>query len=478
MHRLCCFLLLCLLVGSCRPSLVPGASGAAYGDPLVYLTTPDSSALLELQEGGGAPIAIGEVPGPHAALRLNPELRYQTMQGFGFTLTGGSATLIHTLPTARRADLLRELFGPGPHGIGISYLRISLGASDLDPAPFSYDDLPAGETDPELEHFSLAPDRRHLIPLLREILAVRPDLRLMASPWSPPAWMKDNGATKGGSLRPEFYPVYARYFVRYLQEMAAEGIRVDAVTVQNEPLHPGNNPSLLMPAEAQATFVGEHLGPTLAAAGLDTRIVIYDHNADRPDYPLTVLDDDRARPYIDGTAFHLYAGPIDALSTVHAAYPDKHLYFTEQWIGAPGDFAGDLRWHTEQLFIGAPRNWAETVLEWNLAADARQEPHTPGGCTRCLGALTIEGGRVHRNTAYYNVAHSSRFVPPGSVRIGSEAPPELPNVAYATPDGAIVVLLLNTAAATQTVDLKINGRKYPVTLPAGAVATSVFEPAR
>ena len=189
--------------------------------------------------------------------------------------------------------------------------------------------------------------------MLREILAINPAIKLLASPWSPPAWMKTNGNSKGGSLRPEFYPAYARYFVKYVQQMRAEGVRIDAVTVQNEPLHPGNNPSLLMLAEQQADFVKNHLGPAFKAAKLDTKIIIYDHNADRPDYPLTILRDPAARRYVDGSAFHLYAGPIEALSQVHDAYPDKHVYFTEQWVGSKSDFAENLPWHVRTLLIGA-----------------------------------------------------------------------------------------------------------------------------
>ena len=171
----------------------------------------------------------------------------------------------------------------------------------------------------------------------------------MGSPWSPPAWMKSNRKSIGGSLKPEFYGAYAKYFVKYIQGMKAEGIRIDAITVQNEPLHPGNNPSLLMQAPEQAKFIRNHLGPAFKQAGLNTKIIIYDHNCDRPDYPISILNDADARKYVDGTAFHLYAGKIDAVSAVHEAHPDKNLYFTEQWIGAPGNLRGDLAWHTREL---------------------------------------------------------------------------------------------------------------------------------
>ncbi|OGX91934.1 hypothetical protein BEN49_03855 [Hymenobacter coccineus] len=261
--------------------------------------------------------------------------KFQSIDGFGYCLTGGSAQLLRAMSAPARAKLLQELFGTAGSAIGVSYLRLSIGASDLDAQVFSYDDLPAGETDPTLAKFSLAPDEKDLIPVLKEILAISPNIKLMGSPWSPPTWMKTNGNSKGGSLKPEFYDAYARYFVKYIQGMKTHGIRLDAVTVQNEPLHPGNNPSLLMEAADQAVFIGKALGPAFKAAKLDTKIICYDHNADRPDYPITVLDDATARPYVDGSAFHLYRGEIGALEQVHAKYPNKNLYFTEEWVGPP-----------------------------------------------------------------------------------------------------------------------------------------------
>ena len=464
-------LLLPVVFLSCRPRL-DETEVFATSDRLarVLLTTADSTLLLAPR----GPIALESVSDSVPELLIDPSLRYQQMKGFGYTLTGGSAELLHGMSAAARRALLEELFLPADSSLGVSYLRLSLGASDLDAEVFSYSDLPPGETDVSMDRFSLAPDRRHLIPVLREILNINPTVRLMASPWSPPVWMKDNGASKGGSLLPEYYPAYARYFVRYVQGMAEEGIPIDAVTVQNEPLHPGNNPSLLMLPEAQAEFVGQHLGPAFESAGLDTRIVVYDHNADRPDYPLTVLEDSAARRYVDGSAFHLYGGTIDALTEVHNAYPEKHLYFTEQWIGAPGDFAEDLRWHVRELIIGATRNWAETVLEWNLAADPNQEPHTDGGCTRCLGALTIEQDNVHRNTAYYIIGHASKAVPPGSYRIKSTEARGLPNVAFLTPDGEVVVIVLNDTEEEAAFRIGNRLRQLSVRLEPGSVATYIL----
>jgi glucosylceramidase len=437
-----------------------------------WVTTPDQAQLLQLQPAGLA-FRASTPAGP--VIEVDDSQTYQTMDGFGYCLTGGSAELLHAMSAPKRKQLLRELFGTNNQEIGVSYLRLSIGASDLDAQVFSYDDLPAGQTDPQLSHFSLAPDEQHLIPVLKEILAINPAIKLLGSPWSPPTWMKTNVESKGGSLKPEFYGAYAQYFVKYLQAMQKHGIRFDAITVQNEPLHPGNNPSLLMLAEAQAEFIGKHLGPAFKAAKLDTKIICYDHNADKPEYPLTVLGDATANPYVDGSAFHLYAGPIEALSKVHEAFPQKSLYFTEQWVGSKTTFASNLGWHVKNLEIGAPRNWAKNVLEWNLAADPQQNPHTPGGCNQCLGAITLAPGDVvTRNVAYYTVAHASKFVRPGAIRIASTSVGTLPSVAYRTPGGGHVLLVVNDQATPQTFGLRYQGRAAQATLPAGAVATYVW----
>lgn len=298
----------------------------------VYITTFDQEKLLAESEITNSEAQNAEqLP----VIKIDAEKTYQTMDGFGYTLTGGSAMHIHQMSDEARQDLLQELFARDTNSIGVSYLRISIGASDLDAQPFSYNDLAEGETDKNLEHFSLANDTLHLIPVLKEIIKIQPHIKILGSPWSPPKWMKTNNDTRGGSLKEEFYDSYANYFVKYIETMNAEGITIDAITVQNEPLHPGNNPSLLMEAEQQKDFVKNHLGPIFEENNIETKIIVYDHNADRPDYPITILNDSVAAKYIDGSAFHLYGGEVDAISKVHEAHPDKNLYFTEQWVGAP-----------------------------------------------------------------------------------------------------------------------------------------------
>lgn len=436
-----------------------------------WITNADKSVLFESKHKQLTFIATR--PGdPKVVVKDNPS--FQTIDGFGFCLTGGSAMLLSKMADAARASLLKELFGTRGRNIGISYLRLSIGASDLDDHVFSYDDLPAGETDPGLKKFSIREDKKYLIPVLKEILKIAPTIKLLASPWSPPAWMKTNDSTKGGSLKPQFYTTYANYFVKYIKAMKSFGISIDAITVQNEPLHPGNNPSLLMFADEQAEFVKKHLGPAFRSAKIKTKIIIYDHNADRPDYPISILNDPEAKKFIDGSAFHLYGGPIEALSKVHEAHPDKNIYFTEQWIGAPGNFAGDLAWHVKNLIIGATRNWARTVLEWNLAADPQQNPHTAGGCDRCLGAVTIDRNNVVRNPAYYIIAHASKFVRPGSKRISSDTPEGLPNVAFKTPQGKRVIIVLNESKKQQTFNILFKNQMITASLNAGSVGTYVW----
>ncbi len=408
-------------------------------------------------------------------IEIDSNQRYQTIDGFGFTLTGGSAYHLIRMSPDVRAALLKELFDTEGTHIGVSYLRVSIGASDLNVYPFSYNDLPHGETDPDMARFDLGPDRDDVIPILKEILAIYPELKIMGSPWSPPKWMKTNNDTRGGSLRPIYYPAYAKYFVRYIEEMQAEGIHIDAVTVQNEPLHPGNNPSLLMLADEMGDFVKNHLGPAFEQAGITTKIIIYDHNCDRPDYPISILDDPEAKKYITGSAFHLYGGTIDALSAVHERHPDKELHFTEQWIGAPGDLSTDMPYHIKHLTIGATRNWSRTVLEWNLANGPDHQPHTDrGGCDRCLGGITIAGNSVTRNPAYYVVAHAAKFVRPGSIRIASNEVEGLPNVAFRTPAGNTALIVLNEGNVSQTFSVKNGKKQFNATLQQGAVATYIF----
>ena len=436
-----------------------------------WLTKSDQTSLLQKQSDI---LTFGTVSNSNAFIDIDTATVFQTIDGFGYTLTGGSAYVIDQMGAANKSSLLNELFGKDSTSLGVSYLRLSIGASDLNASVFSYDDMPAGQTDTGLNQFSINPDRADLIPLLKQILLINPDIKILATPWSPPVWMKDNGSSVGGSLQTAYYHVYAQYFVKYIQQMKAEGINIDAIAPQNEPLNPNNNPSLYMTADQEGTFIKGSLGPAFLAGGINTKIILYDHNCDRPDYPLTILADTAASHYVNGSAFHLYAGDISALSQVHTAYPDKQVYFTEQYTASTGDFGGDLRWHVKNVLIGSTRNWSRTALEWNLANDASFGPHTPGGCTTCKGALTI-GGTVSRNVAYYIIGHASKFVPTGSVRIASNISGNLQNVAFRTPAGRKVLIVENDGTSDTSFNIRFNGKWVSTTLPAGSVGTYIWK---
>jgi glucosylceramidase len=451
--------------GTVTPPIIPPVG---TNDVDFWLTKSDQSVLLQKQS---MVLSFGTTSNSNSNVDVDTTQVFQTIDGFGFTLTGGSAYVINQLNATDKANLLKELFGNDTNSIGISYLRISIGASDLNASVFSYDDVPTGQTDMNLDSFSLAPDETDLIPLLKEILFINPAIKILATPWSPPVWMKDNNSSIGGSLQTQYYDVYARYFVKYIQQMKAAGITIDAVTPQNEPLNPGNNPSLLMTAAEQADFIKNNLGHAFRSAGITTKIITYDHNCDQPDYPIAVLSDAAAYAFVNGSAFHLYAGDINtALARVHNAFPDKAIYFTEQFTSSNGDFGGDLKWHLKNVIIGSMRNWSLTALEWNLANDPTYNPHTPGGCTECKGALTI-GTSIIRNVAYYIIAHASKFVPAGSVRITSSLTATLQTVAFKTPAGKKVLIVENDGTTNATFNVRFKNKWVTTTLPAGSVGT-------
>ncbi len=444
---------------------------ANSGKVASWITTADESSKLKKQDD----LIFSAETNSDQTIEVNPSKKFQTIEGFGFSLTGGSAQTILKLDKAKKEALLQELFSRKNDAIGLSYLRISIGASDLNETVFSYDDMPEGQTDLKLEHFNLGPDLNDVVPLLKEILAINPSIKIMGSPWSPPVWMKDNGSSKGGSLQPKYYQVYAEYFVKYIQAMKSHGIVIDAITPQNEPLHPGNNPSMYMTAEQQADFIGNHLGPAFSKAKIKTKIIVYDHNCDKPEYPLTILKDVKANPFVTGSAFHLYEGNISALTTVHDAYPSKDLYFTEQYTGSRSSFADDLKWSVKNVVIGSMRNWSKNALSWGLANDEFYKPFTPGGCSTCKGALMIDQNQnIKREVGYYIIGHASKFVPAGSVRVASNEVGNLSNVAFKTPEGKMVLIVVNDGENPEKFNIQFNQKRATTSLETGAVATYIW----
>lgn len=466
-----------------------------------YVTLPDRSALYSESEEYEFSDVRDDRGGRSSYIVIDPRQSFQPVDGFGFALTGGSAEMLMRMSPEARAATLRDVFDP-VKGAGVSCVRLTVGASDLNRFVFFYDDMPEGQEDFRLEHFSLSQDLRDVIPVMNEILEINPDICVLASPWSAPSWMKTVYDVRGGQLRKECYGVYADYLVRYVQEMEVHGITVNALTVQNEPLRSTNTPSMFWFAWEQADFVKNHLGPKFRKAGLDTEIIVFDHNCDRPDYALAIYDDPEAAQYVSGAAFHHYAGDMSAMTYVHEARPDKDILFTEQMTTErPGTSRIDIAASTKRLIVGPMRNWSRTVVLWNLAADSLNDPHTDnGGCPSCQGALTIDGDSATRNLAYYVIAHASQFVRPGSVRIASTAPGDrtvtlgedeqrpkvyraqitehadvAPNAAFRTPDGKIVLIVANDSWSRRSISVQYNGRYAELNLAPGATGTFVWD---
>lgn len=412
---------------------------------------------------------------------IDTHATYQTMVGFGAAITDSSAWLMQNrMSHVQRNALLRELFGPRP-SINMAMTRLTIGASDFSLKHYTLDDMPAGETDPSLSHFNVTPNLQAVIPTVREVLAINPNLRIIASPWSAPAWMKTSANLIGGELLPSDESAYANYLVKYVDTYRGYGIPIFALTVQNEPaFEPATYPGMSMPATTRARFIGQYLGPALARHDPKTRILEWDHNWDEPDQPLTVLADPTAARYIDGVAWHCYRGTPSTQSDVHDAYPKKDVYITEcsggDWASARN---GELLLFARDVLLAGIRQWARGVVYWNVALDEQHGPHS-GGCGLCKGIVTIDShtGEVTRNDEYYAFAHFSRFVLPGAVRVGSsETDTKLNNVAFQNPsDGSLVLVVVNSHIDARTISVKEGQTGFQYTMPPQSVATFVWNP--
>ena len=436
----------------------------------MWLTTGDQAKLLSHE----ADVSFANDASTLPLIDVADTGGYQEIVGFGAAITDASAILINGLAPERRELLLRELFDPDS-GIGLSFTRLTIGASDFSPRHYTFDDMPPGQRDPTLARFTIEPDRANRLPVVQRAIAINPALTVMASPWSAPAWMKTSDKLIKGSLRPDAYGAFAEYLARYVDAYTAEGVPIFALTIQNEPhFEPDNYPGMRVEPPARARFIGEYLGPRLARVGSRTRIFDWDHNWDEPQSPLAVLRDSVARRYVSGVAWHCYGGEVSAQSTVHDSFPSVDTYFTEcsggEW--AP-KFSDNLVWNARTLIIGTTRNWARGVLLWNLALDENHGPHL-GGCGNCRGVVTIDSktGAVTRNVEYYVLAHASRFVKPGARRIASSSVVDgLDNVAFRNPDGSTVLIVVNAAGEDRRFAVPSLGRALDFALPAGAVAT-------
>ena len=456
----------------------------------VWLTTGDQTKLLAREPNTSLGYNAHLSPWL-PVIAVDPDKSYQQVIGFGAAMTDASAYLINRMSASDREALLQDLFG-GDNGIGLSFMRVPMGASDFSMRHYSYDDMPASQTDSTLDRFSIETDRAVKLPLIRRALAINPRLKVMASPWSVPGWMKSTNSLIAGTLLSRFYDSFSDYFVKFIRGYEAEGVPIYAISLQNEPNYePADYPGMHLDPAARARIIGDHLGPRFASAGIHTLIWDWDHNWDLPQQALHVLADTNARKYIQGVAWHCYAGDVSTQSTVHDAYPDKDAYFTEcsggEWSPK---FADNLKWFVQTLIIGATRNWARGVLLWNLALNENYGPHL-GGCGNCRGVVTVNSvtGKYTRNVEYYALAHASKFVHPGAHRLASTSDTTLASVAFRNEDGTKVVIVLNTGKAETLFGVRwgpaitspSGAGSYPrneafaYTLPAGSVATFVWK---
>jgi glucosylceramidase len=447
----------------------------------LWLSTADRQLRL-MQQPDIALSARGSAP---ADVVIDVHKTYQTMAGFGAAMTDSSAWLLQNkLNGLQRSVLLHELYGPPPN-LNLNMMRLTVGASDFSLEPYTLDDVPVGQVDPGLLHFNVTSNVHDVIPTVREALAVNPGLLIIASPWSAPAWMKTGENLIGGQLPEQYEGTYADYLVKYLDAYRGYGIPIFALTLQNEPsFTPITYPGMEMSAATRARVVAQYLGPKLASRKPTTRILEWDHNWSHPDQPLSVLADPDAADYIDGVAWHCYEGSQYEQGRVHRAYPQKDVYITEC---SGGDWAssinGELLWFTRNLLVTGIRQWARGVVYWNLALDENHGPHF-GGCDACKGVITIDSrtGAVSRNDEYYALAHFSRFVLPGAVRVAStdtDADLGIANVAFQdASDGTIVLVMVNSRTEARDVSVAEGKTRFEYTMPPRSVATFAWNPDR
>ena len=452
------------------------AAQAATGAPVsVWETTADHSQLLAPQAGAAFAAGNGSAG---QSITVNPGTSYQSMAGFGASFTDSSAWLVANSP--QRNAIMTKLFDPN-QGIGLDFLRQPVGASDFARSLYSYDD---GQSDPTLANFSIAHDNAYILPILQQARQLNPATTILATPWSPPGWMKTSGSMIGGSMVGSNYQVYANYLVKFLQAYRDAGVPVSLLTPQNEPEYsPSNYPGSTLSSGDEANFIANNLGPAIHNAGLNTQIIAYDHNWNDPGYPSAILGNPAAAQYTAGVAWHCYGGDPSAQSTVHNQFPNKDTYFTEcsgiQSANPANTFADSLDWQTENLIIGATRNWAKSVVTWNMALDPNGGPSM--NCTTCTAPVTVDNsnGSATYNAEYYVLGQASKFVKPGALRIDSNTfgSGNLEDVAFRNPDGSNVLVVLNADSSNaRSFNVNENGQYFTYTVPAKAVATFTWTP--
>lgn len=439
--------------------------GAATGSPAVQWWTSSEDLQTRLTPQLELRFRPGR-PSRKDVIQVDDTTSYQTVLGLGSSLEHSTCYNLNLLPADQRERVLESLVHP-EKGIGMNLMRICIGTSDFAPGPFyTYNDMPAGQEDPRLEKFSIDRDREYVLPVIQTAQRLNPQLRFFASPWTPPPWMKTNGRYGGGALRPECYPYFAEYLVRFIEAYRREGVEIYALTVQNEPeFGPAAYPSCLWTAKQQRDFIRDHLGPLFRARRIQTRIWVFDHNFNNPDFPATILRDPQAAQFVDGSAFHLYEGRPVAISKLHRQFPDKSLYFTEGSVyGVKG--AAEI--------ISYFRNWSRSYNAWVTLIDHLGKPNVSGfhDCDPTIIVLNRNTLQLEYRADYYLYGQFMKFIAPGAARVATtESAGRSPNVAFSNPDGSLVLVVANPRTKPRELTVAWAQQVFTAELTPNSVAT-------
>jgi glucosylceramidase len=456
---------------------------AANESVAIWLTTTNDSGGRNVVRGLQQQAPISFTAGSGSAgqvVTVTENTRYQQFTGAGASFTDTAAYLINSsgaLSASARNTLMNNLFSP-TSGIGLDFLRNPMGASDLARSNYTFDDMPSGQTDPSLAHFSIAHDLVDVLPLTKQARQLNPGLKVMATPWTAPPWMKDSDAYSQGWLQAQYYAAYAQYFVKYIQAYQAQGVPIDFVSAQNEPTCCSGYPSMQWNGSGLDYFTANDLLPAFHAAGLSTKVLALDWNPDSyASYGAPTVDDATVRtdPNFGGIAWHGYEGSVTTQTDIHNQYPNVDSYDTEH---SGGTWISNQQQEDMNNIIDYTRNWGKSVVKWSLAVDQNMGPHN-GGCGTCTGLVTVhngdsESGQVDYTVEYYDMGQLTKFVKPGAYRIDSTASTSIPNVAWLNPDGSKALVAYNESGSTQTLTVNWGNETFSYALPAQTSATFVW----
>ena len=451
----------------------------------VVLTTNDEANLMAAQPNINFATGSTADAGTNTVV-VDPTQTYQSIEGFGAAFTDSAAWLLETVePPANLPGTLNDLFTRNGDGIGLSFMRIPMGASDIALSVYSFDDQAVGTTDPTLADFSIAHDRAYILPLIQQAKALNPQMKLMANPWSPPGWMKDPSSMSqvsmmGGTLlmTSANETAFANYFVKYLQAYQTAGVPIDYISLQNEPLNITTSyPSMGMSGTVQLSLLQNYVLPALTANSISTKVFAYDHNWDTPSYPQTVLGGltPAQLTQMAGTAWHGYGGAPGAQQLLQNQYPTLGNWETEHSGGTwqADQFEVDMLEITQVL-----RNSAKSFVKWSLALNEKLGPNLTqnaslGGCNTCTPIVTVNSttGAVTKDIEFYTLGHYSKYVLPGAVRIYSNNTPAIASVAFQNPDGSMALIAYNSTTSSQTFAVQWGAESFSYTLPATSAAT-------